>query len=56
MYIYTLLVCRALGHKDKMIKHYNSISLGVRLANVIAGFHNVTGNPNLCGAKGMYTL
>lgn len=56
MYIYTLLVCRALVHKDKMIKHYSKISLGVRSANFIAGFHNVTGNPNLCGAKGMYTL
>lgn len=56
MYKFTLLVFHVLVHKDKVVKIHISISLGVRLANVIEGFHNITSEPNMCAAKGRYKL
>ena len=50
MYKYTLLICHALADKDKLLKFYISIPSGARLANIIVGFHNITGLPNMRGA------
>ena len=40
---YIWLICHALAEKDELLRNYISIILGARLANVIAGFHNVIG-------------
>ena len=50
VYKYTLLICHALADKDKLLKTYISLPSGVRLANIIASFHNITRPPNICGA------
>jgi hypothetical protein len=50
VYKYTLLICHALADKDKLLKTYIIIPSGARLANIISGFHNITGLPNMCGA------
>ena len=47
---FTLLICHALADKDKLLKTYISLPSGARLANIIAGFHNIYGPLNICGA------
>ena len=47
---FTVLICHALADKNKLLKTYISLPSCARLANIIAGFHNIIGLSNMCGA------
>ena len=46
---YLMFICNALADKDKLYLQFIAIPIGMRLKDIIRGFHRIIKLPQICG-------